>query len=341
MGEAKLTARVAAVAEAALTKAGVVSPLDVLAGLGWVHGRQIDEWRQGRRAVLEQALSVRPAKVAVALHALRGWAEGRGLQAVETEYVAATRDRRPLRFSADGDDLAFRTHWVSPDLSEARRQRLTKVPDLVVVVALKEWTCGDCHGTGDLLVYDGDRPTCLTCADMDHLVLLPRGDAALTRRAKKASGLSAVVVRFNRSRRRYERQGVLVEETALEQAEEQCLADEDVRARRRERDRERRAGEDLEFQARMAAEIVRLFPRCPAGRAEAIACHAGTRGSGRVGRTAAGRALDPHAVRGAVIASVRHEDTPYDTLLMSGVPRDTARDQIRQAVDRVLAAWSP
>ena len=65
------------------------------------------------------------------------------------------------------------------------------------------------------------------------LVFLPSGEAALTRRAKKASGLSAVVVRWSRTRKRYERQGLLVEEAALEQAEQQCLADEDARTRRR------------------------------------------------------------------------------------------------------------
>jgi len=42
----------------------------------------------------------------------------------------------------------------------------------------------------------------------------------------------------------------------------------------------------------------------------------------------------------AVVASVRHQDTDYDDLLMSGVPRAEARDQIRPAIDRLLAAWS-
>jgi hypothetical protein len=60
---------------------------------------------------------------------------------------------------------------------------------------------------------------------MDHLVYLPSGDAKLSRRAKAASGLSAVVVRFSRARRRYERQGVLVEKDALARAEAQCRAD--------------------------------------------------------------------------------------------------------------------
>jgi len=59
----------------------------------------------------------------------------------------------------------------------------------------------------------------VTSSDLDHLVFLPSGDAALTRRATKASSLSAVVVRGSRSRKRYERQGVLVEEPALALAE--------------------------------------------------------------------------------------------------------------------------
>jgi hypothetical protein len=186
---------------------------------------------------------------------------------------------------------------------------------------------------------DNTGPSCLTCADMDHLILLPSGDATLTRRAKKASGLSAVVVQFNRSRKRYDRKGILVEEPALEQAEQSCLADEEVRMRRRERDRERRADEDVELQARMTELIGTLFPHCPPGRAEAIARHTGLRGSGRVGRSAAGRALDEEALTRAVIASIRHEDTEYDELLMSGVDREDARARIRTKIDSVLAEW--
>lgn len=180
---------------------------------------------------------------------------------------------------------------------------------------------------------------CLACADMDHLVFLPSGDAALTRRAKQHSRLSAVVVRFSRARKRYERQGILVGEDALERAEQECLADEESRARRRDRDAARRAGEDLDLQARMAVEIGKLFPGCPPGRAEAIARHAAQRGSGRVGRTAAARALDPDALELAVLASVRHQDSGYDQLLMSGVDRATARDRVRDQVNAVLDQW--
>jgi hypothetical protein len=219
-------------------------------------------------------------------------------------------------------------------------QRTGKPAELLVILPLKDWTCAGCGGSGDFLTMEDAGPLCLTCADMDHLVFVPAGDAALTRRARQASRLSAVVVRWSRSRKRYERQGILAEESGLRQAEEQCLADEEARLRRRERDRERRAREDVAFQARMAGEIRHLFPGCPPSRAAAIAQHAGLRGSGRVGRSAAGRALDVQAITLAVVASVRHEDTDYDTLLMSGVPREVARERVRPTIDRVLESWT-
>jgi hypothetical protein len=215
-----------------------------------------------------------------------------------------------------------------------------KPNDLLVISPVKEFTCADCGTTeADLMRLEDEAPHCLRCVDLDHLVFLPSGNTALTRRARKASTLSAVVVRWSRARKRYERQGVLVEHSALELAEEQCLADEDVRARRRERSQERRVLEDVDFQRRLAAEILRLFPACPAARAQAIAEHAGTRRSGRVGRSAAGRALEEEAVTLAVVASVRHEDTSYDELLMAGVDRRQARDQVREQLDKVLTRW--
>ena len=53
----------------------------------------------------------------------------------------------------------------------------------------------------------------------------------------------------------------------------------------------------------------------------------------------AGRALDEDAITMAVVASIRHQDTGYDGLLMSGMPRDAARDRVRGAIDLVLDAW--
>jgi len=77
-------------------------------------------------------------------------------------------------------------------------------------------------------------------ADLAHLEYLPSGNTALTRRATKHSPLRAVVVQWARARKRYERQGILVTAEALRRAEEECLADEDRRARQRERAAERR-----------------------------------------------------------------------------------------------------
>ncbi|MEU5592062.1 DUF2293 domain-containing protein [Streptomyces sp. NPDC020298] len=211
---------------------------------------------------------------------------------------------------------------------------------LLVIQPLRRTRCAACRrGPLSLLVLEGGVPRCLDCADLGHLVFLPRGDTALTRRSREESTLSAVVVRFNRRRSRYERQGVLVEEGALGRAEERCLADAEARRRRRARDARRRAVEDTRFAEAFAAEVRRLFPACPAERARAIALHASLRGSGRVGRSAAGRALTEGAVVSAVVASVRHLDTPYDQLLMSGVPRYEARRRIAAVVETVLSGW--
>ncbi|MFE2647233.1 DUF2293 domain-containing protein [Streptomyces nigra] len=210
----------------------------------------------------------------------------------------------------------------------------------LVVQPLKRRHCAECR-TGPLrmLVLEDGTPRCLDCADLGHLVFLPRGDTALTRRSREESGLSAVVVRFNRRKGRYERQGVLVEEAGLARAEQRCLADAEARRRRRARDARRRVREDARFAEAFAAEIRRLFPGCPPERARDIAGHASVRGSGRVGRSAAGRALSEGAVTSAVAASVRHLDTPYDELLMSGVPRHEARRRIGAAVEGALRVW--
>ena len=225
-------------------------------------------------------------------------------------------------------------------LPEQQSQSATK--DLVVFDILRDSKCADCGQElphHEFLFMEGDRPLCLRCADLDHLVFLPSGDTALTRRARRHSALSAVVVRFSRARGRYERQGVLVEEAALAQAEEECHADADERRIRRQRDEIRRTEQDRDLTERMTASILRLFPACPPAEARAIAAHTSVRGSGRVGRTEAGRSLEEEALTAAVIAAIRHKHTNYDRLLMKGVSRSDARDAVHDQIDRLLDRW--
>ena len=106
---------------------------------------------------------------------------------------------------------AWRTHWISPDLPDKQAERVierqSKPPDLLVIQPGKDFTCAECgDSSGDLFTMEDAGPLCMNCADMGHLVFLPAGDAALTRRAKKATG-SPPVVRWSRSRKRYERRG--------------------------------------------------------------------------------------------------------------------------------------
>ena len=105
---------------------------------------------------------------------------------------------------------------------------------------------------------------------------------------------------------------------------------------RRERDAERRTKYDRDLAAQMAQEIPRLFSGCAPKEARTIAGHCARRGSGRVGRTAAGQSVEEGALTLAVFAHIRHRHTRYDQLLTRGYYRHEARASIRDEVDRVL-----
>ncbi len=216
--------------------------------------------------------------------------------------------------------------------------------DLKVFISGKDSSCEECRedlGRKAWITLIKDKGVlCLACSDMDHLVFLPSGDVALTRRARKHSILSAVVLQWSRSRKRYERQGLLVETEALEQAEEECLADSEARARRREREAERRAELDEQYVDSFAKRIRELFPRCPFGRDMIIAEHACLKYSGRIGRSAKAKILDEESVRVAVIAHIRHVETQYDKLLLKGYERQDARKQVEEQVKQVLKKWA-
>jgi hypothetical protein len=161
-----------------------------------------------------------------ALDLIEAWAREKELLPSETAYVAQTPQRPALRFSHSGDpalERRYRTHWTSPALSKRQRARLvekaSRPSELIVVIPLKDdWTCHRCGGHGGWLVMENPGPACLRCVGLDDLDYLGAGDALLTRRARAKSARQAVVVRFSRTRKRYERQGLLLEPQALADA---------------------------------------------------------------------------------------------------------------------------
>ncbi len=221
--------------------------------------------------------------------------------------------------------------------------------EITVFLSRRDSTCDECKrelGRHAWITFGGEleggerKAICLACADLDHLKFLPRGDTALTRRAKKYSPLSAVVLEWSRSRKRYERQGLLVSQDAIEQAESECLADSDVRERKRACAAVSRETEDKLFIEKFTARISQLYPSIPDGREAVIAAHACEKYSGRVGRSASAKDFDEDAVRLAVLAHIRHLETDYHALLMRGVDRSEARARIRSVVDATLGKWA-
>lgn len=214
--------------------------------------------------------------------------------------------------------------------------------DIVVFMVRRETKCAECGKelfVGNMLRLENDRTLCLDCADLGHLEFLAAGNTALTRRATKHSPLRAVVVQWARARKRYERQGILVTGESIDRAEAECLADEEQRARQRERAAIRRAGEDLQYESAVARKLQELFPGCPLTETARIAAWTCRKHSGRVGRSAAAKEFDPQALRLAVIAHIRHEHTRYDESLMKYGDRQLARSEVRQKIEAVLGRW--
>lgn len=348
--ERTLEERVVRAAETALSRQRYVSAIDVFCGMGLLHTAQVDLWRKGRVNFLEQVIEGKRSKISSSMEIFHRWALEKGLKPSETDYARRTRDGTlPLRFSESGDlaiEKNYRTCYISPALPEYKQQslqeKLNAAPQLVVYEILGTAQCSECGAEmehGSLLFKEGDIPLCMACAGLGDLEFLAAGNVALTRRAAKYSARTAVVVRFSRARKRYERQGILAESGALDRAERECLEDAEERAAARVRDAARRRQEDRQLAVRMAGQIAVLFPGCPAEELTAIAEHTAARGSGRVGRSEAGRNLKEEALTLAVIAAVRHNHTSYDKLLSQGMERATARQEIADHVEKILAAW--
>lgn len=348
--EQALEKRVVRAAEAAFSKQEYVSAIDVFTGMGLLAAPHVVEWRKGRIDFLERVIQGNLKKISHCMATFRKWAAAKSLRPSETSYVRTTRAGIvDLQFSKSGDpgiEKSYRTHYLSPVLSERKRKniegRQSKTLTPTVFLIFRDSQCTECAtelAKNSFLYMEAGQPLCLACARLDDLEYLAAGDPALTRRAAKYSERTAVVVRFSRSRGRYERQGILVESDALERAERECTLDAAERAAARARAAVSRLGYDRELAACMAEQIRKLFPGCPSNEANAIAAHTSTRGSGRVGRTAAGKNLDEQALAAAVTAAIRHRHTKYDALLSRGLDRTLAREQVADQVQAMLAKW--
>ena len=218
----------------------------------------------------------------------------------------------------------------------------TYARETVVLVAAGPLPCAECgalQARGDLVHYEGPAPLCLTCALLDRLQLLPSGGVALTRRAGAHARRKAVVLEWSPRRKRYERRGTLVDSDAIRRARAECDSDAAAREASRARAAVRREADEREYVALFTTAVRRLYPGCPLSEAREVALHACEKHSGRVGRTADAKQLDPEKVRLAVIAHVRHLHTAYDQIISDTRDKRASRATIRGDVTAVLRQW--
>jgi hypothetical protein len=229
MNRKQLQSKVFQTAELVLARQHYVSAMDVLIGIGLLQPVHVQAWREGQVPYLEKVIQGNLGKISFALRCYRQWATGKQLKPSQTAYLTQTKtNRRELQFSKSGDpniECAYRTHYISPVLSAKKQQKiqekLSKPPELVVLIITQDGQCSRCQkalGRSSFLYREGDQSLCLGCAGLDELIFLPSGNARLTRQVKSECTRYFVVLKFSRARKRYERQGLLVEEQGLEKA---------------------------------------------------------------------------------------------------------------------------
>jgi hypothetical protein len=171
----RLFNRVVEAAEAALVDHSFVSAIDVLCGMGLLAPTQVEAWRKGRIDFLERVIQGNLHKISSSMAMFRRWANEKGLKPSETRYVQGTRTGVVnLQFSKSGDpeiEKNYRTHFVSPALSEQKQKRLQEkleqAPQRVVFQILRDSQCSECGAAierDSFLVMEAKQPLCLPCA---------------------------------------------------------------------------------------------------------------------------------------------------------------------------------
>lgn len=222
---------------------GYVSAVDVLRGTGLLDESHYFDWVDGRVAVLESAISASSAKIAAALQAFEERGRSLNLRSREAVYLSTMRHPQRLRFT-DDPTLAplYALRYFSAAMSDTEidglLEKLSSPHELVVFEIIRDSKCSKCGrdiAAGDFIFMEAGSPNCLYCAELADLVYLGAGDRSLTRRARQLSRLSTVVLRFSRTRKRYERQGLLVETAALRTANAELSAKRIARTSRNDR----------------------------------------------------------------------------------------------------------
>jgi hypothetical protein len=206
---------------------------------------------------------------------------------------------------------------------------------------LKCITCGKPIPLGKSFVAESEnhKGTCFACSPFVGYVMLPPGNVAMTRRSKKHSTLCGVVLAWNQRRKRYERQGQLVEEIAIEKARLECEKDQTIRDKKNKKAAITRKIKDREYKIAFAKAIRKRYPNCPAKRENHIAQHACEKYSGRVGRTANAKQFDEKMIDLAVEAHIRHAETDYDIRFGQGKSKKEIRSEVKYDINHILRKW--
>jgi hypothetical protein len=189
----------------------------------------------------------------------------------------------------------------------------------------------------------GPTPETVTAADgkvltaPDGWVLLPPGDAALTRRVKAAG--DHWVVQEKKGRRLFSR-GVWAPATTINRIQAELKAERSTEsfAKRKEADAKRRVKTQAAYAEDFTGAVVKFLAFHPAHTelahrlARVVADHATPVGSGTVARTK--RIPLEQRAEAAVIAWMRHQTTGYDSM---PIPRVKGK---RREVRRMLAQRS-
>jgi len=149
----RLKQRVIHASEEALHKQQYVSPIDVFLGMKLLQPIQVEDWRKGRIPYLKREIQGSLSKITFCMKCFRAWAHEKGLKPSPSAYLRRkiSGSARVLRFSVSGNpqiEESYRTHYISPILSEIKQkkiqEKLDNPPELAVIRIVQNSQCSLC-----------------------------------------------------------------------------------------------------------------------------------------------------------------------------------------------------